>query len=111
MRKVLVMCLALSFVSALSALAADDMGKSMTVNGWVSDSKCGAKGTNAAHEACTKKCLAAGASIVVVSDKDQTVLTVDNPTALQEHVGHHVAVTGEVKGSSIHVDSASMLAQ
>lgn len=111
MRKVLVMCLAMSFVFALSALAADDMGKSMTVNGWVSDSKCGAKGANAGAEACTKKCLAAGASIVVVNDKDHSVLTVDNPDALQAHVGHHVAVTGEVKGSSIHVDTTSMLAQ
>jgi hypothetical protein len=109
MRKVLVVCLAMSFVFALTALAADDMGKSMTVNGWVSDSKCGAKGANAGAEACTKKCLAAGASMVIVTDKDQSVLTVSNPDALQEHVGHHVAVTGEVKGGSIHVDSASML--
>jgi hypothetical protein len=109
MRKVLVVCLAMSFVFALTALAADDMGKSMTVNGWVSDSKCGAKGANDKAEACTKKCLAAGASMVIVTDKDQSVLTVSNPDALQEHVGHHVAVTGEVKGGSIHVDSASML--
>jgi hypothetical protein len=109
MRKVYVVCLAMSFVFALTAMAFDDMGKSTTVNGWVSDSKCGAKGANADAAACTKKCLAAGSKMVIVLDKDQSVLTVSNPDAVQEHVGHHVAVTGEVNGTSIHVDSASML--
>jgi len=48
MRKILLICLALSFVFALSAMAFDDMGKSTTVNGWITDAKCGAKGANAA---------------------------------------------------------------
>lgn len=109
MRKVLALCILMCFVFALTALAFDDMGKSTTVNGWVSDSKCGAKGANAGAEACTKKCLAAGAKMVVVTDKDQQVLTVDNPDALQAHVGQHVAVTGHIMGGSIHVDSATML--
>ena len=45
-----------------------------TVNGWVSDSKCGVKGANAGAAECTKKCIAAGASAVVVTDTDQKVL-------------------------------------
>jgi hypothetical protein len=109
MRKVLILCLAFCFVFGLTAMAFDDMGKSTTVNGWVSDDKCGAKGANAGAEACTKKCLGAGAKMVIVTDKDQKVLTVDNPDALQAHVGHHIAVTGHVMGDSIHVDSAKML--
>jgi len=109
MRKVLVLCLAICFVFALTALAFDDMGKTATVNGWVSDSKCGAKGANASHEACTKKCMAAGEKVVIVTDKDQKVLVVDNPDALKGHEGHHIAVTGKVNGDSIHVDNAKML--
>ena len=110
MRKVLAICLALFFVLALSAIIfADDMGKSATVKGWVSDDKCGAKGANEKAEACTKKCLAAGAKMVVVTDGDQKVLTVSNPDSLTGHEGHHVAVTGEVSGESIHVDSVKML--
>ena len=109
MRKVLLICLAVCFVLALSALAFDDMGKSATVNGWITDAKCGAKGANANAEACTKKCLAAGEKMVVVTDGDQKVLTVDNPDTLKDHIAHHVAVTGHVKGDSIHVDSAKML--
>ena len=109
MRKVLLICLALSFVFALSAMAFDDMGKSATVNGYVVDDKCGAKGAHAGAEACTKKCLEGGAKMVVVTDGDQKVLMVDNPDALKGHEGHHVAVTGTMKGDSIHVDSTKML--
>ncbi len=97
------LCVAFMMISV--AFAAD----STTVNGYVSDSKCGAKGANAGAAECTKKCLQAGAKMVVVTDSDQKVLTVDNPDALTGHEGHHVAVTGTVKGDSIHVDSVKML--
>jgi len=109
MKKLLVICLAAMYMFALSAMAFDDMGKSATVNGWVVDDKCGAKGANAGAEACTKKCLAAGAKMVIVTDKDQKVLMVDNPDALKGHEGHHIAATGSVKGDTIHVDSMKML--
>jgi hypothetical protein len=109
MKKVLLICLASVFVFAMAAMAFDDMGKSTTVKGWVSDDKCGAKGANAGAAACTKKCLDAGAKMVVVTDGDQKILMVDNPDALKGHEGHHVAVTGSVKGDSIHVDSMKML--
>jgi hypothetical protein len=109
MRKVLLICIAVCFLLAFTAFALDDMGKSATVNGWVADDKCGAKGANAGAEACTKKCLAAGAKMVIVTDKDQKILMVDNPDALKGHEGHHIAATGSVKGDSIHVDSMKML--
>ena len=109
MKKILLICLALCFVLAVSALAFDDMGKATTVNGWVSDDKCGAKGANDKAEACTKKCLEGGAKMVVVTDSDQKVLMVKNPEALKGHEGHHIAVTGHVEGDSIHVESAKML--
>jgi hypothetical protein len=109
MRKVLVLCLAICFIFALTALAFDEMGKSTTVNGWVADDKCGAKGANDKAEACTKKCLAAGAKLVIVTDKDQKVLVVDNPDALKGHEGHHIAATGQMGKDSIHVESAKML--
>jgi len=109
MKRVLAICLAMFFVLALSAMAFDDMGKSGTVNGWVTDEKCGAKGANAGGEACTKKCLAAGVAMVVVTDGDQKVLKVENPEALKGHEGHHVAVTGTMGKDSIKVQSVKML--
>ena len=109
MKKVLLICLAFCFLLAVSALAFDDMGKDSTVKGWVSDDKCGAKGANDKAAACTKKCLDAGAKMVVVTDGDQKVLMVKNPEALKGHEGHHVAVTGHVEGDSVHVESVKML--
>jgi hypothetical protein len=101
----------LLFCLAIVSAAKDKSAKASTVKGWVTDAKCGAKGANAQGEACTKKCLAAGEKMVFVTDKDHKVLSVDNPDALKDHAGHHVAVKGQVDSSAgtIHVDSASML--
>jgi len=107
MRKILVLLLAVAVVVMIASVSF--AAGAETVNGWISDAKCGAKGANASAEACTKKCIAAGEKPVVVTDKDQKVLTVDNPDALKEHYGHHVAVTGTVTGDTIHVDSVKML--
>ena len=109
MRKLLVICLAIFFVLGLTALAFDDMGKSTTVNGYVVDDKCGAKGAHAGAEECTKKCLDAGAKMVIVTDEDKKVIAVENPDALKGHEGHHVAVTGTMSKDSMKVESAKML--
>ena len=53
--------------------------------------------------------VAAGEKMVVVTDGDSKVLAVDNQDALKGHEGHHVAVTGKVKGDSIHVEDVKML--
>ena len=107
MKKLTLLLLVATVVMSLASLAfASD---AQTVNGWVSDSKCGAKGANAGAADCTKKCIAEGASMVVVTDGDQKVLTVSNPDALKGHEGHHIAVTGHVDGDKVHVESAKML--
>lgn len=107
MRKFLLFLLAGALLVSIASVSfASD---AQTVNGWISESKCGVKGANAGAEECTKKCIAAGASPVVVTDKDQKILTVDNPDALKEHYGHHVAVTGHIDGDKIHVESVKML--
>ena len=106
MKKLQLVLLALSVLFAAVAVFAADMS---TVNGYVSDSKCGAKGTSEKHAECAKKCLAAGAKMVVVTDGDNKILTVDNPDKLTGHEGHHVAVTGTVTGDMIHVDSVKMM--
>lgn len=105
MRKLMLVVLALCvlFMMVGVTFAAD----ATTVNGYVADSKCGAKGKTNAE--CTKKCIQAGAKMVVVTDTGDKVLTVENPDALAGHEGHHVAVTGTVSGDSIHVDSVKML--
>jgi hypothetical protein len=95
------MCLAVLCVSTV--WAADD-----TLSGWVSDTKCGAKGTSEKHADCAKKCIGAGAKMALVTDSDKNVLTVDNPESLTGHEGHHVSVKGTVSGDSIKVDPGSV---
>ncbi len=107
MRKFLLLLLAGALILMVASVSfASD---TQTVNGWISDSKCGVKGANAGAAACTKKCIEGGASAVVVTDKDQKVLAVENPDAVKGHEGHHVAVTGHVDGDKIHVDSLTMI--
>src|SRR5271170_5013276 len=106
MKKLLLLCLSVSLLfMAGFALAAS----SSTVNGTVSDSLCGAKGANASHAACMTKCLGKGAKAVIVTDGDQKVVNVDNPDVLKGHEGHHVAVTGELTGDTIHIESVKMI--
>jgi hypothetical protein len=70
------------------------------------DSKCGAKGANAAHAECAKKCIAGGEKPVLITDNDQKVLAIDNPAALKGQEGHHVQVTGNMTSNgALHVDS------
>lgn len=108
MKRVLLV-IGLYLLSMILLAAAKDQ---TTWNGWISDSMCGARGANAAHEACAKKCVGAGEKPVLVSDKDQKVIPIDNPAALQDHLGYHVAVTGTMTANgSLHVDSVKMLSQ
>jgi hypothetical protein len=108
MKKVLMICAAVSFLFFLVAIASAG-DKSATVNGYVSDSMCGAKGASAGHAACMTKCMGKGAKAVIVTDGDQKVVTIDNPDAVKGHEGHHVAATGAVTGDSIHIESVKML--
>ena len=97
------------YVISMTALAA---AKDMTWNGWISDSKCGAKGANATHAACAKKCIDGGAKPVLVTDKDEKVVAIDNPDKVMDHLAHHVQITGTMDADgAIHVDKVTMLSQ
>jgi hypothetical protein len=96
------------YVISMTALAA---AADMTWAGWISDSKCGAKGGNASHAACAKKCVDAGAKPVLVTDKDAKVVPIDNPDAVMDHLGHHVQLAGTMSSDGgIHVDKVTMVA-
>lgn len=97
------------YLGSMAVLAA---AKDQSWNGWISDSRCGAKGANAAHAACAKKCIGAGAQAVFVSDTDEKVVTLENPDAVQNDIGQHVKLTGTMTSNgSMHVDKVTMLSQ
>ena len=101
----------LVFVWLMLANVSFAADKAEKISGWVSDSKCGAKGASASHADCAKKCASEGASLVIVNDKDKSIVAVDNQEALKGHEGHHVRVTGSMNGDSLHVDKVQMLKQ
>jgi len=96
------------YVISMTLLAA---AKDMSWDGWISDSKCGAKGANAAHAACAKKCIDAGEKPVLVTDKDQKVVPISNPDAVANNIGQHVKVTGTMDNGTLKVDKVTMLSQ
>jgi hypothetical protein len=108
-------CCVLLLVTLVAGLAfaKSDDAKGKWTKGWVSDSKCGTKGAGTGHEACAKKCLDGGEHVVFVDEYKQKVLNVDNPDALKDHIGHRVAVQGNVDESAgtIHVDKVNMISQ
>jgi hypothetical protein len=108
MRKIAALAAVMCFLG-LTAWAAP---KDASLTGWISDSKCGVKGANAGHAACAQKCVGAGEKPVLVTDKDQKVLPIDNPDAVSAQVGQHVQVSGSVTASgALHVDKVQAQGQ
>jgi len=109
MKKLLVVLPVLTLMLVTAAVAT----QGAAVNGWVTDSRCGLKGTSAAHAACAKKCIAEGAKVAFVPDGTKDVLIVDNPDSLKDHIGQHVTIMGSTdRGKkTIHVDSVKMMAE
>ena len=102
--KLFVVVLALSTVPAMAA----DMSAAK-VNGYISDSMCGAKHNGSAPDAaCVKKCVGGGAKPVFVDDAKKEVYTIDDPDSVKGHEGHHVSVIGKVNEAdkTIHISNS-----
>jgi hypothetical protein len=103
-KSVLALLLAVFSLTAIAARAAD----STKLNGWISDSMCGAKhlGDN---PACVKKCIEGGMARVFVDEAKKAVWTIDNPDAVKGFYGDHVTVTATADEGkkSVHIESIS----
>jgi hypothetical protein len=101
-KRVLALLFVVFALTAITARAAD----SAKLNGWISDSMCGAKhmGTGAA---CVKKCIAGGEKPVFVDEAQKAVWTIDNPDAVKGFYGDHVTVTATADAAkkSVHIDA------
>ena len=86
------------FLLASVFAVAADTSKALNLKGWVSDSMCAAHGD--------KKCanpdhLKQGAKLVLVTDGDNEVWTIQNPEKLAAHQGHYVQVEGTATGKAV----------
>jgi len=100
-KRVSILLVAALTLTALAAKAAD----STKINGWISDSMCGAKHTGSGSD-CVKKCVAGGQKPVLV-DQGKNVWTIDNPEAVSSFLGDKVTVTGTTDDTakSVHIDA------
>jgi hypothetical protein len=96
----------LLLIPALVLAAVTSHAASTQINGWISDSMCGAKhaGTGTA---CVKKCLEGGASPVFVDEAKKAVWSIDNPEKVKDFYGSHVTITAtaDADHKSVHIDS------
>jgi hypothetical protein len=76
--------------------------------GYISDSKCGAKGANEKAAECTKNCVKQGAKYVFVNDEDKKVYVIDDQDKVAAHAGHHVVVKGTVEGDTLKLRGIDM---
>ena len=94
----------LALVLVLSVFSLTAMAGEWT--GYISDSKCGAKGAKDEHADCAVKCVKEGASPVFVTDGK--VYKIDDASKVQDHIGHKVTITGELKGDTVQVETVKM---
>ena len=100
------MTLAVLTFSAVAASAAD----SKAMNGWISDSMCGAKHMMDNKAECTRTCVSKGSNYaLVVGDKVYTLNTTSKAALdqLNTLAGEQAKVTGSVNGDAIEVSKVS----
>ena len=107
MKRLAVAALAVFSFASVASFAADTK-----LDGWISDSMCGAKhaGTGAA---CAKKCIAGGSKPVFVDSAKKEVWAIDNPDAIKaDTYGKHVAIvaTPDAASKSVHISTVAVLA-
>jgi len=102
MKRTLALLIVVFSFAAVAANAAD----ASKINGWISDSMCGAKHAGSGA-ACVKKCIEGGMAPVFVDEAKKAVWTIDNPAAVKGFYGDHVTITATADDAkkSVHIDT------
>jgi len=103
MKRLFCVAIAVFALTSITAKAAD----SSKINGWISDSMCGAKHTGD-KPSCVKECIKSmGAKPVFVDEGKKAVWTIDNPDSVKSFYGDHVTVTATVDSDkkSVHIEA------
>ena len=102
-------------IGLLVGLASFVQAADKTWTGKISDSMCGAshskmmaehKGGKMSARDCTLACIKSGGKYVFVSGGK--VYSIENQDLVQDHAGHTVRLTGEMKGDTITVSKIVM---
>ena len=108
-------CLRYAFVMMVTCVIS--FAAEQTWTGSISDSMCGAShqkmaaehgNTKMSDRDCTAACVKGGAKYVFVSNGKVYNIQNQDLARLQEHAGHTVQLTGEMKGNTITVSTIAM---
>jgi hypothetical protein len=91
------------FAFAAVAVRAADSSK---INGWISDSMCGAKHAGSGA-ACVKKCVDGGMQPVFVDEEKKAVWKIEKSDSVKGFYGYQVTVlsTANADSKTVHIDS------
>ena len=94
-------------LGCLTAMGAAQISKTTTLDGYISDSKCGAMHMDNGV-GCVKKCIAGGYRAVFV-DAKKKVWEIENPYSVKNFYGDNVKVDAVVNpsGKSIYVNNVA----
>ena len=112
MRKFVMLAVAILFATGPALVAADK-----TWNGSLSDAKCNGKhskdehgGTQASNHECATSCMGKGEKAVFVAGGKTYKIANQDFAGIKDHVGHNIALTGEMKGDTITISKIEMKA-
>lgn len=109
MLKRALLCTAAFVFVASVGYAAPKAAASKSWAGYVTDSKCATMAKERTDAACIKKCIDGGAKYVLYDTYTKKVYQLDPQSAVAEHAGHHVRISGTMAGDTITVTSVKML--
>ena len=92
--------LTLLALTALLALPLAAEGTKGSWTGWITDTKCGAKGAKAEHKGCSEDCLGKGHKLVFYNNADKKLYPLDKQDAAKAKEAYHAAVRAISKAAS-----------
>jgi hypothetical protein len=107
MKKALPTCTVLLLVILMVQLV--PAASQLSLSGYLTCSKCGAKGATESHRDCMEQCLAKGSNVLLYTDDDHHLIRIENPDAVKGHHAHRVILDGYMNGDAFHVISLRIL--
>ncbi len=91
------------FVFSFS-LAGGAASEEKTWTGWITDTSCGARGNNAGHAACAKRCVGRGEKYALYTSEGE-LYVVEPQEKITGYAAQEVKVKGTLEGETITITS------
>ena len=91
------------FVFSFS-LAGGAASEEKTWTGWITDTSCGARGNNAGHAACAKRCVGRGEKYALYTSEGE-LYVVEPQEEVTGYAAQEVKVRGTLEGETIKIIS------